>query len=103
MSLATRLQAVGYASTVLPDGRVKVEGQSPMTVSEAEQFATDRECEKAALAPRLIPMPAMWVERDRNGSLHVFWGLNDEKQIGDLLKAITEDAIWQMEPPNEAA
>lgn len=101
MTLSDRCAALGYGAYVRPDGKWKIEGQAPMTLAEASAWATMREGEK--VAPRLIPLPTMWVERDANGHHRVFWGLNDEKQIGDLLKVITEDAIWQMEPPNEAA
>lgn len=105
MTLADRLKAVGYQSQALPDGWVKIEGHLPMSVKAAEQFAADREGEAAYRKSGERPprKEVMWVERGPGGRPQVFWNDCTPEQIGELLKAITEDAIWRMEPDDEAA
>lgn len=99
MTLADRCAALGYGAYVRPDGKWKIEGQAPMTLAEASAWATMREGEKAAMAAKREPRNAvMWVERGPGDRPMVFWSDCSPAEIGDLLKAITEDAIWQMGP-----
>lgn len=67
---------------------VKIEGQAPMSVGDAEAFAA--ETSRNAYAKRAPRDPVMWVEQHGSGYV-VFWNDCTPEQIKRLLPIIEDD------------